>query len=297
MEYNQHICLRLTRHGCKNELVPTRKGIARKPQMKIYSWNVNGIRAVIKKDALAPFIAKHQPDILCLQETKAQQGQAVFDMPGYEEYWNSAEKKGYSGTAIFTKIKPLAIINGLPLDIGKKYGLIADGYGDPNKEGRVIGAEFEKFFVVTVYTPNAKDDLSRIPLRHKQWDPAFLAYCQQLEQTKPVIFCGDLNVAHTEDDLANPKPNRGKKGFTAEERQGFQNFIDAGFIDTLRLFKQGNGYYTWWSHFANSRARNVGWRIDYFLASKSLKNKIKSAEIHPEILGSDHCPVSINLDI
>ena len=265
--------------------------------MKIYSWNVNGIRAVVKKDVFGPFVHKHQPDILCLQETKAEQGQAVIDLSGYEEYWNSAEKKGYSGTAIFSKIKPLAVINGMPLEIAERYGLIADGYGDPNKEGRVIGAEFDRFYVVTVYTPNAKDDLSRIPLRHKQWDPAFLAYCRELEKKKPVIFCGDLNVAHTPDDLANPGPNKGKKGFTDEERQGFQNFIDAGFIDTLRIFKQGNGYYTWWSHFANSRARNVGWRIDYVLVSGSLRDKVRGAEIHPDVLGSDHCPVSVTIDI
>ena len=261
------------------------------------------------------FIAKHQPDILCLQETKAEQGQAVIDLEGYEEYWNSADKKGYSGTAIFTKIKPLAVINGLPEDIAKKYGLIADSYGDSNKEGRVVTAEFDKFYVVTVYTPNAKDDLSRIPLRHKQWDPAFLAYCKALEQgttclcrvkpcnkVKPcerkcVVFCGDLNVAHTEDDLARPKENRGKKGFTDEERQGFQNFLDAGFIDTLRMFQQGNGHYTWWTHWANARARNVGWRIDYFLASNSLKDRVKNAEIHADVMGSDHCPVSVTLDM
>lgn len=265
--------------------------------VKIYSWNVNGIRAVLRKSTFQEFVQKYQPDILCLQETKAQQGQAEVDMPGYEEYWHSADKKGYSGTAIFTKQQPLAVINGLPDDIRKKYGMIADSYGDPNSEGRVIAAEFEKFFVVTVYTPNAKDDLSRIPLRHKQWDPAFLAYCKQLEEKKPVVFCGDLNVAHTEDDLANPKPNRGKKGFTDEEREGFQKFIDAGFVDTLRLFKQGSGYYTWWSHFANARARNVGWRIDYFLVSGSLKAKVSQAEIHPDVLGSDHCPVSVTLDV
>lgn len=265
--------------------------------MKIYSWNVNGIRAVLRKETFLEFVKKHQPDILCLQETKAQQGQAEMDLPNYEEYWYSADKKGYSGTAIFTRVKPMAILNGLPNDIRKQFGLVADGYGDPNAEGRVITAEFDKFFVVTVYTPNAKDDLSRVPLRHKQWDPAFLAYCQQLEKTKPVIFCGDLNVAHAEDDLANPKPNRGKKGFTDEERAGFQNFIDAGFIDTFRLFKQGNGFYTWWSHFANSRARNVGWRIDYILASKSLKDKIKAADIHPDVLGSDHCPISLTLEM
>ena len=252
---------------------------------------------MLRKETFLEFVKKHQPDILCLQETKAQQGQAEIDLPNYEEYWYSADKKGYSGTAIFTRVKPMAILNGLPNDIRKQFGLVADGYGDPNAEGRVITAEFDKFFVVTVYTPNAKDDLSRVPLRHKQWDPAFLAYCQQLEKTKPVIFCGDLNVAHTEDDLANPKPNRGKKGFTNEERAGFQNFIDAGFIDTFRLFKQGNGFYTWWSHFANSRARNVGWRIDYILASKSLKDKIKAADIHPDVLGSDHCPISLTLEM
>ncbi len=264
--------------------------------MKIYSWNINGIRAVLRKGALQSFIAEHQPDILCLQETKAQQGQAEVDFPDYIEYWNSAERKGYSGTAIFTKIKPLAVINGLPEDILDEFKLTADDYGDPNKEGRVITAEYDKYYVVTVYTPNAKDDLTRVPLRHKHWDPAFLAYCKQLERKKPVIFCGDLNVAHTPDDLANDKANIGKKGFTFEEREGFQNFIDAGFVDTFRMFKQGKGYYTWWSHFAKARERNVGWRIDYFLVSGSLKNNIKAAEIHPEVMGSDHCPVSIEIN-
>jgi exodeoxyribonuclease-3 len=265
--------------------------------MKIYSWNVNGIRAVIKKGTFQEFMAKHEPDILGIQETKAEQGQAVIDLPDYKEHWSSAEKKGYSGTAVFSKTDPLNVAKGLPEDICKRYGLIADKYGNPNSEGRVIAAEFENFFFVTVYTPNAKDDLTRIPLRHKQWDPAFLAYCQFLQEKKPVVFCGDLNVAHTEDDLANPKPNRGKKGFTDEERSGFQNFLDAGFVDTLRMFKQGNGHYTWWSHFANSRARNVGWRIDYILVSNSLKDKVKTAEIHADVMGSDHCPISITLDI
>lgn len=264
--------------------------------IKLYSWNINGIRAVVRKELFRPFIAHHQPDILCLQETKAERGQVEVDLKGYEEYWNSAEKKGYSGTAIFSQLKPLAVLNGLPEDIIDKYKVTGDVYGHPNKEGRVIAAEYEHFIVVTVYTPNAKDDLSRVPLRHKHWDPAFLAYCKQLEKKKPVIFCGDLNVAHTEDDLANPKPNRGKKGFTSEEREGFQNFLDAGFVDTLRMFQQGNGHYTWWSHFANSRARNVGWRIDYFLVSNALKDKVKAAEIHADIMGSDHCPISITLD-
>jgi len=265
--------------------------------MKIYSWNVNGIRAVVRKGAIQEFLLKHQPDILCLQETKAEQGQAEFDMPGYEEYWNSSKaKKGYSGTAIFTKLKPIAIINDLPDKFIKSSGLAADNYGDSNGEGRVIAAEYDKFYVVTAYTPNAKDDLTRIPLR-QDWDKAITTYCAELQKKKPVIYCGDMNVAHTEDDLANPKPNIGKKGFTAEERAGFDNWLSAGFIDTFRLFKQGNGNYTWWSHFANARARNVGWRIDYFLASKSLKGKIKAAEIHPEVMGSDHCPISLTLEI
>jgi exodeoxyribonuclease III len=265
--------------------------------IKIYSWNVNGIRAVIRKELFTPFIQKHQPDILCMQETKAQQGQAEINLPDYEEYWNSAEKKGYSGTAIFTKHKPLSITNGFPEEIIEKYEVPGDIYGDPNREGRIIAAEYEKFYLVTVYTPNAKDDLSRIPMRQKHWDPAFLAYCKHLEKKKPVVFCGDLNVAHTEEDLAHPKPNRGKKGFTDEERAGFQAFIDAGFVDTLRIFEQGNGHYTWWSHWANARANNVGWRIDYFLVSASLKNKLEKAEIHASVMGSDHCPISITLDI
>ena len=264
--------------------------------MKIISWNVNGIRAVIKKGSFQSFMAEHKPDILCLQETKAQQGQAVIDLPGYEEYWNSAVKKGYSGTAIFTKVKPIAVMNGIPEDIIKKYGLKADDYGDPTTEGRVIAAEFKDFYIVTVYTPNAKDDLSRIPLRHKTWDPAFLAYCKKLEKKKPVIFCGDLNVAYTPDDLARPKENVGLKGFTNEEREGFQNFIDQGFVDTFRIFTKGNGHYTWWSHFANARERNVGWRIDYFLVSALLEKKVKKALILPDVMGSDHCPVELVLE-
>lgn len=263
--------------------------------MKIYSWNVNGIRAVLKKGLFYPFLAAHDPDILCLQETKAERGQIEIDLAGYREYWNSAVKKGYSGTAIFSKQEPLAIINGFPESFAQRFKFADELQRDSAEEGRVITAEFDKFFVVTVYTPNAKDDLSRLPLRFAHWDPAFLAYCQQLEQKKPVVFCGDLNVAHTELDLANPKPNRGKKGFTDEERTGFQNFIDAGFVDTLRLFKQGAGHYTWWSNFANARARNVGWRIDYILVSPQLRSAVKDAGIHADIKGSDHCPVSLTL--
>lgn len=251
----------------------------------------------MRQEKFVPFVQKHQPDILCLQETKAEQGQAVIDLPDYTEYWNSAEKKGYSGTAIFTKPMPHTVINGFPDEIIDKYKITGDTYGDPNREGRVIAAEYEKFYVVTVYTPNAKDDLSRVPLRQKHWDPGFLAYCQQLEKHKPVIFCGDLNVAHTPDDIARPKPNVGKKGFTAEERAGFDAFVKAGYVDTFRMFTEGNGHYSWWSHWANARERNVGWRIDYFLVRDKLKKHIKKAEIHTDVFGSDHCPVSITLDI
>jgi exodeoxyribonuclease-3 len=263
--------------------------------MKLYSWNVNGIRAVLKKGTFQSFLETHDPDILCLQETKAERGQIEIDLPNYHEYWYSATKKGYSGTAIFSKQEPLSISNGFPSDFAQRFKFSDDQDRDSLDEGRVISAEYANFFVVTVYTPNAKEDLSRLPLRFAHWDPAFLAYCKLLEAKKPVIFCGDLNVAHTELDLANPKPNRGKKGFTDEERQGFQNMIDAGFVDTLRLFKQGNGHYTWWSHFANARSRNIGWRIDYFLVSSSLRAKVQAADIHANVLGSDHCPVSLTL--
>ncbi len=266
-----------------------------KKTITIFSWNVNGIRAVHKKGLFVPFIEKYQPDILCLQETKAAQGQSEIDMPEYGEYWNSAERKGYSGTAIFTKQKPLAVRNGFPEAIEKKFRLEHDGYGDPCAEGRVIAAEFEDFFVVTVYTPNAKDDLSRLSLRYKKWDPAFLAYCRELETQKPVIFCGDLNVAHTPDDLAHPKENEGKHGFTNEEREGFRNFLEAGFVDTFRLFYQGSGFYSWWSHWQRARERNVGWRIDYVLVSGKLRPHVQEAFLLPEVFGSDHCPVGIRI--
>jgi exodeoxyribonuclease-3 len=265
--------------------------------IKIYSWNVNGIRAVINKNFFYEFLAQEKPDILCLQEIKAKPEQVDIKLDGYFMFWYPADKAGYSGTAILSKVKPLQTINGFPENIIDKYAVTGDTYGNPNMEGRVIAAEFEKFWLVTVYTPNAKGDLSRLVMRHKHWDPAFLAYCQQLELAKPVVFCGDLNVAHTEVDLANPKSNVGKHGFTNEERAGFQAFIDVGFIDTFRMFYQGSGFYSWWSHFANARKRNVGWRIDYFLASNSLKSQIKAAAIYPDVLGSDHCPVSVTLDI
>lgn len=265
--------------------------------MKIYSWNVNGIRAVIRKDVFVPFVREHAPDVLCLQETKAQPGQAVIDLPEYEELWNSAERKGYSGTATFTRHKPISTMNDFADGISEEFGLTADDYGDPMREGRVLTAEFEHFYVVTSYVPNSKRDLTRLRLREKQWDPAMLAHLQHLERSKPVVWCGDLNVAHTEDDLANPGPNRGEHGFTDEERHGFQNFLDAGFIDTFREFTEGNGHYTWWSPMAKSRERNVGWRIDYFLISAALRPALVSAEIHADIMGSDHCPISIELDL
>lgn len=216
-------------------------------------------------------------------------------MPDYEEYWNSADKKGYAGTAIFTKHKPISVVLGIPDKIAKKHGLVPDKYGDPNSEGRVIAAEFEKFWVVTVYTPNAKDGLERLKLRHEQWDPAFLAYCKELEKSKPVVFCGDLNVAHGPDDLAHPKENEGGHGYTNEERSGIDLIIKAGFVDTFRIFTQGNGHYTWWSNWSRARERNVGWRIDYFFVSGSLAAKVKVATIAAEIMGSDHCPVVIDL--
>jgi exodeoxyribonuclease-3 len=263
--------------------------------MKIYSWNVNGIRATLKSGTFQAFMAVHDPDIVCLQETKAERGQIEIELAGYHEYWNSAATKGYAGTAIFSRREPLKVINGFPPTLAKRFRFADELQRDSAEEGRLITVEYPKFFLLTVYTPNAKDDLSRLPLRFEHWDPAFLAYCRQLEKKKPVIFCGDLNVAHTELDLANPKPNRGKKGFTDEERKGFQNMVDAGFVDTFRMFTQGNGHYTYWSRFANARARNVGWRIDYFLVSAQLRKTVKAAQIHADVAGSDHCPISITL--
>lgn len=265
--------------------------------MKLYSWNVNGIRAVIKKGTFQQFILDHQPDILCLQETKAKQGQAVIDLPDYHEYWNSADKAGYSGTAIFSKTKPLQVINGFSDSIHEKYDFV-DAYGDVSREGRVISAEFEDFWVVTVYTPNSKGDLTRVGLRHKVWDPAFLEHVQELESTKPVLFSGDLNVAHQEIDLARPKDNIGKHGFTYEERGGFDNILNAKFVDTFRHFYPDKAEaYSWWTHWANARERNVGWRIDYWIASEKLKDRVSNPQIHPDVMGSDHCPVSIEVKL
>jgi exodeoxyribonuclease-3 len=265
--------------------------------MRIVSWNVNGIRAVHRKGFFNPFVASLSPDVICLQETKAEQHQSDHEIDGYQEYWHSAQKKGYSGTALFSRTVPLTLTTGLPKTIVQKYSLHNDDFGNPNDEGRTITAEYEDFYLVNVYTPNAKGDLSRLRQRHEQWDPAFLAYLQKLQKKKPVVICGDLNVAHTPDDLANPKANVGKAGYTNEERQRFEELLSGGFVDTFRLFTQGNGHYTWWSNFSAARERNVGWRIDYFLVSSNFVNRVSAAEIHADLMGSDHCPVSITLDL
>jgi exodeoxyribonuclease III len=263
--------------------------------LKFVSWNVNGIRAVIKKDVFVPFVQKEKPDILCLQETKAMKGQAEIDLPEYEEIWNSAERKGYSGTAIFTKVKPQSITFDIP---GVRAGFLEDSFGDTLMEGRVIAMEFEKYYVVTVYTPNAKRGLERLEYRHKKWDPLFLAYMRDLEKKKPIIMCGDFNVAHKEIDLARPKDNVKNAGFTPEEREGVDKIVGAGFVDTFRhLYPDKTEAYSWWSHFAKARERNVGWRIDYFFVSEKLKGNIEEAFIRPNVMGSDHCPVGVVMDV
>jgi len=265
--------------------------------MKLYSWNVNGIRAVLNKGALQDFIKKHDPDILCLQETKASRDQFEIDFPQYHEHFFSAVKKGYSGTAIFSKEPALSYVDGFPSDIIEKFEVTGDTYGNPNDEGRVIAAEFKDFWVVTVYTPNSKGDLSRLSLRYDKWDRAFLAYIQQLEKTKPVLFCGDLNVAHQEIDLARPKQNEGQHGFTNEERERFSDFLDAGYTDSFRAFYPDmRDVYSWWTAWGGARANNVGWRIDYWLASKDIIDRVSNPQVHADVMGSDHCPVSIEVD-
>jgi len=264
--------------------------------MRLASWNVNGIRAVQRKGMFDPFIESVQPDVICLQETKADHAQADCHLDGYEEFWHPAEKKGYSGTAILTNRAPLSVATGLPSRLVKKYDLASDEFGNANNEGRVVTVELDELYVVNVYTPNAKGDLKRLAMRHEKWDPAFTAYVKSLRQKKPVAICGDLNVAHTPDDLANPKENVGKAGYTAEERHGFEQLLAAGYVDSFRMFTTGNGHYTWWSNFSGARERNVGWRIDYFLVSKDLASKVTSALIHPDLMGSDHCPVSVTLE-
>ncbi len=249
--------------------------------MKLISWNVNGLRAVLRKNFL-DFLSAESPDILCLQETKCSPDQVEQLWPStYATFWNSAEKKGYSGTALFARKRPLQVRQGI-------------GRPDHDREGRVLTAEFDDFFLVNVYVPNSQRELTRLAYR-QQWDRDFLAYLKDLEKTKPVIWCGDLNVAHTELDLANPKANVRNHGFTPEERAGFSAFVAAGFVDTFREFEKGGGHYTWWSPMSGARARNVGWRIDYFLVSAALRSQLRRAYILPDVTGSDHCPVGIEL--
>ncbi len=251
--------------------------------MKLISWNVNGIRAVLKKGFM-DFIEEHDPDILCLQETKATPDQVELDLPQYPyKLWNSAEKKGYSGTAVFSKVQPVTTVNGINTP-------------EHDSEGRVITAEYADFFLVNVYTPNSKRGLERLPYRQDEWDPAFLNYVKELEKTRPVIFCGDLNVAHREIDLARPADNRRNAGFTDEERAGFDNIVNAGFIDTFREFVKEGGHYSWWSYMANAREKNIGWRIDYFCVSSVLRTRLKGASILANIMGSDHAPVVLEIN-
>ena len=250
-------------------------------KVKLISWNVNGLRAVVGKGFVDIFNAL-DADVFCLQETKLQAGQIELNLPGYEQYWNYAERKGYSGTAVFTRIKPLSVT----------YGM---GIETHDTEGRMITLEYETFYLVNVYTPNSKDGLARLPYR-MEWEDDVRAYLKKLEQTKPVVLCGDLNVAHEEIDLKNPKTNRKNAGFSDEERAKMTEMLSEGFIDTFRYFyPDKTGEYSWWSYRFNARKNNAGWRIDYFIVSEALKDRLVSASIHQEIFGSDHCPVELEL--
>ena len=250
--------------------------------MRFVSWNVNGLRSVLKKGFL-DYLAREQPDLVCLQEIKATPEQAPLELDGYRAVWNPAEKKGYSGTLVLTRVEPF----GITLGMGK---VLHDG------EGRMITLEFEDYFLVNVYTPNAKRDLSRLEYRTREWDADFLAYLKALENRKPVIFCGDLNVAHKEIDLANPANNVKNAGFTPQERASFDNLVAAGFIDTFREFTRGGGHYTWWSQRAGVREKNIGWRLDYFCISPALRPRLRRSIIQPLVMGSDHCPIVMELD-
>lgn len=249
--------------------------------MKLISWNVNGLRACLDKGFM-DFFREADADVFCLQEIKLSQGQLDLETPGYHQYWNYAEKKGYSGTAIFCKQEPVSVA----------YGI---GVAEHDHEGRVITAEFPEYYVVTVYTPNSQRELTRLAYR-MEWEAAFLAYLKGLEKNKPVIFCGDLNVAHKEIDLKNPKSNRRNAGFTDEERRCFTEVLESGFVDSFRHFYPDlEGAYSWWSYMGQARSRNVGWRIDYFVCSQALKGRLKDAKIHAQVMGSDHCPVELEL--
>lgn len=249
--------------------------------MKLISWNVNGLRACLDKGFM-DFFREADADVFCLQEIKLSSGQLDLETPGYRQYWYYAEKKGYSGTAVFCKQEPVSV----------SYGI---GVSEHDHEGRVITAEFPEYYVVTVYTPNSQRELTRLSYR-MEWESAFLTYLKKLEKRKPVIFCGDLNVAHREIDLKNPKSNRHNAGFTDEERGCFTKILENGFVDTFRHFYPDlEGAYSWWSYMAQSRARNIGWRIDYFVCSQALTGQLKDAKIHAQVMGSDHCPVELDL--
>lgn len=251
--------------------------------IKLISWNVNGIRAVLKK-GFREFVERENPDVLCLQETKTPTGGFSLNIEGYYEYWNSPQRPGYSGTALLSKVKPLKVMNGI--------GLTAH-----DNEGRVMTAEYEAFYLVNVYVPNSKRGLERLPYRTKEWDVDFLKYLKRLEKNKPVVFCGDMNVAHQEMDLTYPKANVKNHGFTPEERAGFDRIVQSGFIDTFREFCADGGHYTWWSPLSQCRSRNIGWRIDYFCISPVLRKNLSKAWILREVMGSDHCPVAIQLEM
>ncbi|WP_409288153.1 exodeoxyribonuclease III [Peribacillus sp. SCS-37] len=251
--------------------------------MKLISWNVNGIRACVKKGFL-DFFENSKADIFCIQETKLQEGQIELQLEGYHQYWNYADKKGYSGTAVFTKMEPLSV----------QYGLSGK---EREEEGRILTMEFGEFYLVNVYTPNSQRDLARLPYR-LQWEEEILAHVQELDKYKPVILCGDLNVAHQEIDLKNARSNRGNSGFTAEERQKMSDFLESGFVDSFRYkYPDREGAYTWWSYMNKVRERNIGWRIDYFIVSERIAGLIKESHIHCEILGSDHCPVELEINL
>ena len=251
---------------------------------KLVSWNVNGLRACVSKGCFDEFMNKENPDVICLQETKLQEGQITMDLPGYEEFWNYADKKGYSGTAIFTKEKPISVSYGMGID-------------EHDHEGRVITAEYPDYYLVTVYVPNAKEDLSRLEYR-QNWEDDFLAFIKKLEEKKPVIYCGDLNVAHKEIDIKNPASNHKNPGFTDEEREKMTELLDAGFTDSFRYkYPDLTDAYSWWSYRFNSRERNAGWRIDYFIVSNGIEDKIEDAKILTEIYGSDHCPVELDINL
>ena len=283
--------------------------------LRIFSWNVNGLRAVIKKGALQEFIAKYQPDILCLQEIKARPEQIDYEFPGYKAFFNPAERAGYSGTAILFSehnnrfVKPKMYIpdgadrfapSGAVLPDAQRMTFLVNKSSEEksvaSREGRVVVIDCEKFYLVNVYAPNSKPDLSRLKLREETWDPEFLIFLKELEKAKPVVVCGDFNAAHEEIDIARPKTNHHSAGFTDEERQGITNLINAGFLDTFRTLNPDTQRFTWWSHWGHARERNVGWRIDYFFVSKALRKNLKSADIFEDVMGSDHCPISIDLE-